>query len=138
MTVTMAMISSLQEGISLADFCLPESFFSLWVFLPVEAAEYLIDPPTSLRFSGWWYTRRGTGRRGSGPPHHVVVRPGQARASGWCGPLVAHLCLSSWLLSSSGKIWTSRYFPGIADLQKYGILIVLFLAEFWLRQLILQ
>jgi hypothetical protein len=29
MTVTMAMISSLQEGISLADFCLPESFFSL-------------------------------------------------------------------------------------------------------------
>jgi hypothetical protein len=29
MTVTMAMISSLQEGISPIDFCLPESSFSL-------------------------------------------------------------------------------------------------------------
>jgi hypothetical protein len=29
MTVTMVMISPLQEGIFLADFCLPESFFSL-------------------------------------------------------------------------------------------------------------
>jgi hypothetical protein len=29
MTVMMAMISPLREGISLADFCLPESFFSL-------------------------------------------------------------------------------------------------------------
>jgi hypothetical protein len=32
MTVTMAMISPLQEGISPADFCLPESFLSLCVF----------------------------------------------------------------------------------------------------------
>jgi hypothetical protein len=138
MTVMMAMISPLREGISLADFCLPESFFSLWVFHPAEAAEYLIDPPSSLRFSGRWYTLRGTGRRGPGLPHQVAVRPGQARASGWCGPLVAHLCLSSWLPPSSGKMGTSRYFLGIADLKKYGILIVLFPAEFWLRQLILQ
>jgi hypothetical protein len=29
MTVTMAMIFPLQEGISPVDFCLPESFFSL-------------------------------------------------------------------------------------------------------------
>jgi hypothetical protein len=28
MTVTMAMISPLREGISLVDFCLPESLFS--------------------------------------------------------------------------------------------------------------
>ena len=34
MTVTMATISPLREGISLADFCLPESFCSLWCFLP--------------------------------------------------------------------------------------------------------
>jgi hypothetical protein len=33
MTVTMAMISPLREGISLADFCLPESFLSV-CFLP--------------------------------------------------------------------------------------------------------
>jgi hypothetical protein len=32
MTVTMAMISPLREGISPADFCLPESFPSLCVF----------------------------------------------------------------------------------------------------------
>ncbi len=34
MTVTMAMISPLREGISPADFSLPESFFSLWCFSP--------------------------------------------------------------------------------------------------------
>jgi hypothetical protein len=32
MTVTMAMISPLREGISPADFCLPESSFSLSLF----------------------------------------------------------------------------------------------------------
>ena len=34
MTVTMATISPLREGISLADFSLTESFFSLWCFPP--------------------------------------------------------------------------------------------------------
>ena len=34
MTVTMAMIFPLPEGISPADFCLPESFFSLCGFPP--------------------------------------------------------------------------------------------------------
>jgi hypothetical protein len=34
MMMTMATISPLREGISPADFCLPESFFSLWCFLP--------------------------------------------------------------------------------------------------------
>jgi hypothetical protein len=54
MTVTMAMISPLREGISLADFCLPENFLSLslCVFHPTEVAEYFCDPPPSLRFSG--------------------------------------------------------------------------------------
>jgi hypothetical protein len=32
MAMTMAMISPLREGISPADFCLPESFLSLSVF----------------------------------------------------------------------------------------------------------
>jgi hypothetical protein len=40
MSVTMAMISPLREGISPADFCLPESFLSVCFFHPVEAAEY--------------------------------------------------------------------------------------------------
>jgi hypothetical protein len=52
MTVTMAMISPLREGISLVDFCLPESFFSLSVFCPAEAAEYFSDGSPSIRFSG--------------------------------------------------------------------------------------
>ena len=39
MTVTMAMISPLREGISPADFSLPESFSLSVVFRPVEAAE---------------------------------------------------------------------------------------------------
>ena len=34
MTVTMATISPLREGISPTDFSLPESFFSLWCFPP--------------------------------------------------------------------------------------------------------
>jgi hypothetical protein len=132
MTVTMVMISPLREGISSADFYLSESFFSLWVFCPAEAAEYFFDRSPSLRFSGRWYTQRGTGRGGPGPPHHVAAWPGLARAWGWCGPLVAHLSLSFWLPLSSDKIGTSGYFSGITDLQKYGILTVLFPAEFWL------
>jgi hypothetical protein len=52
MTVTMEMIFPLREGISPADFCLPESFFSLSVFRPAEAAEYFSDGSPSLRFSG--------------------------------------------------------------------------------------
>jgi hypothetical protein len=56
MMVMMAMISPLQEGISLADFCLPESFLSLCVLCPAEAAESICDPPPSLRFLGRRYT----------------------------------------------------------------------------------
>jgi hypothetical protein len=47
MTMTMATISPLREGISPADFCLPESFLSLCVFRPAEAAESISDPPGS-------------------------------------------------------------------------------------------
>jgi hypothetical protein len=52
MMVTMAMISPFREGISLADFCLLESFFFLTVFRPAEAAEYFSDGSPSLRFLG--------------------------------------------------------------------------------------
>jgi hypothetical protein len=47
MTMMMAMISPLREGISSADFCLPGSFLSLCVFRPAEAAESICDPPGS-------------------------------------------------------------------------------------------
>ena len=39
MTVLMETISPLSEGIYLEEICLPESSFSLSVFLPREAAE---------------------------------------------------------------------------------------------------
>jgi hypothetical protein len=52
MTVTMAIFSPLWKGISPADFCLSESFFSLYVYRPAEAAEYFFDGSSSLRFSG--------------------------------------------------------------------------------------
>jgi hypothetical protein len=52
MTMTMAMISPLREGISPTDFCLPESFLSLCVFCPAEAADSISDPPSVLGFWG--------------------------------------------------------------------------------------
>jgi hypothetical protein len=103
MMMTMATISPLQEGISPADFCLPESFLSLCVFRPAEAAESISDPPFVLGFRGRQYTREGDGRSGPGWPHHWVARA-LARATWWCGPPAAPLALSFWLLSSSGKI----------------------------------
>jgi hypothetical protein len=47
MAMTMAMISPIREGISLADFCMSESFLSLCVFCPAEVAESIYDPPSS-------------------------------------------------------------------------------------------
>jgi hypothetical protein len=46
-SMTMAMISPLREGISLADFCLPESFLSMCIFRTTQAAESICDPPGS-------------------------------------------------------------------------------------------
>jgi hypothetical protein len=45
MVMTMAMISPLREGISLADLCLLESFSLSGVFRPAEAAVYISEPP---------------------------------------------------------------------------------------------
>jgi hypothetical protein len=45
MVMTMATISPLREGISLTDFCLPESFSLSGVLRPVEAAVSISKPP---------------------------------------------------------------------------------------------
>jgi hypothetical protein len=50
MTVTMATISSLREGISPADFCLPESFLSLCVFAPQRRRSLSAILPYELGF----------------------------------------------------------------------------------------
>jgi hypothetical protein len=52
MAVMVATISPLREGISLVDFCLPESFLSLCVFRHAEVAESFCDPSPRLRFLG--------------------------------------------------------------------------------------
>jgi hypothetical protein len=59
MVMTMAMISPLREGISPADFCLPESF-SLSVFSAPQRWRCLsLIPPSQLRFSGTIIYARG-------------------------------------------------------------------------------
>jgi hypothetical protein len=45
MVMMMAMIFPLREGISPADFCLPESFSLSGVFRPAEAAVSISEPP---------------------------------------------------------------------------------------------
>jgi hypothetical protein len=53
MMVTMAMISPLWEGSSLADLCLPESFLSLYVFsAPQRQRSISAILLPSLRFLG--------------------------------------------------------------------------------------
>jgi hypothetical protein len=52
MAMTMAMISSLREGISSADSCLPESFSLSGVFRPAEAAVSISEPHLHLGFWG--------------------------------------------------------------------------------------
>ena len=70
MTVMMATISSLREGISVADFSLPESFSLSVVFRPAEAAENSLDGSAGLRILRGRNTSKGSTRGGPGPPHH--------------------------------------------------------------------
>jgi hypothetical protein len=52
MVMIMATISPLREGISLADFCLPESFSLSGVFRPAEADVSISEPSPDLGFQG--------------------------------------------------------------------------------------
>jgi hypothetical protein len=102
MVMMMATISPLREGISPADFCLPESFLSLCVFRPAEVAVSISDSPFDLGFRGRQYTLGGDGRSGPGWPHHSAARPG-------VGP--RHLvvwpprCSSRFLLLATFVFW---------------------------------
>jgi hypothetical protein len=79
MAMTMAMISPLREGISLADSCLSEIFSLSGVFRPVEAVVSISEPPF-LRFSGMMIHVKGRwqkwDRRAS--PHAGAARGGLA------------------------------------------------------------
>jgi hypothetical protein len=104
MAMMMAMISPLWEGISLADFCLPESFLSLCVFRPAEAAESISDPSWVLGFRGDDIREGALAEVGQGGHTTGWHGLGLAHTTWWCGPLVAHLALSFWLLPSSDEI----------------------------------
>jgi hypothetical protein len=52
MVMMMATISPLREGISLVDFCLPESFSLYGIFRPTKAAVSVSEPPLDLGFWG--------------------------------------------------------------------------------------
>jgi hypothetical protein len=104
MAMTMATISPLWEGISSGDFCLPESFLSLCVFRLAEVAKSISDPPWVLGFWGDDIHEGVLAEVGQGGHITGWCGLGLARATRWCGPLVAHLALSFWLLSSFGEI----------------------------------
>jgi hypothetical protein len=129
MTVTMAMISPLRKEISPTDFCLAESFLYLCVFRPQRRWSLSAIPLLVLGFRGDDIREGALTEVSQGGQTTRWRGLGLARTMGCCGPLVAHLTLSFWLHPSSGQIGTSGYFPRVADLQKYGVLTVLFPAE---------
>ena len=73
-TVTMATISPLREGISLAATQPAGELFSLCLLRLVEAAEMVSILLINLRFFGGRCTRRGTPSGQPGRPHHVLAR----------------------------------------------------------------
>ena len=75
MTVTMATISFLREGISQTDFSLPESFSLSVVFRPAEAAENSLDDSLCLRVPRGSNLSKGSAGGGPGPPHPIQARP---------------------------------------------------------------
>jgi hypothetical protein len=78
MVLTMATISPLREGISPADFCLPESF-SLSVFSAPQRRWCLsLSPPPCLRFSGTTIYARGRCQKWA-----RVASPQGGAARGW-------------------------------------------------------
>jgi hypothetical protein len=114
MVMMMAMISPLWKGISLADFCLPESFLSLYVFRPAEAAESISDPPSGLRFSGTTIYARGRWQKWA-----RVATPLGGAAKGWPTP-PGGVC--PWLLPSLSP---SSYFRLLMKYEFLGIFLEL-------------
>jgi hypothetical protein len=105
MVMMMATISPLREGISPADFCLPESFLSLRVFsAPQRRRSLSLIPPLVLGFRERRYAPGALAEVGQGGHTTGWHGQGLARATWWCGPLAAPLALSFWLLSSSDEI----------------------------------
>jgi len=129
MTMRMVMISPLREGISPADFSLPESFSLSVVSASWRRRNIFSRTPRVLGFLADEVREGGAPEVGQG--HHTWLGRGQGgpHAQGWCGPLLAHLSLPFWLSPSSDKIGTSVFLEIFLVLQKYSVLTVLFPAE---------
>jgi hypothetical protein len=113
MVMTMATISPLWEGISLVDFCLPESFLSLCVFCLAEAMESISDPPY-LRFSRMTIYARGHWQKWS-----RVATPLGGAARVWPVPPGG---VGPWLLPSLSP---SGYFRLLIKYEFLGIFLEL-------------
>jgi hypothetical protein len=91
---------------------------SFWFRIPVSdgggATELYLEKrrtPDIFRSEGIC-RRKGGSRRWLGQPHHPLAPSGLARATRWCGALLAPLRLVLWLRVSFGKIGFLQYFPG--------------------------
>jgi hypothetical protein len=106
----MAMISSksLSRQSARTEFFCSESWF-LVVAAQWNSIRKKRRTPDVFRSEDICRWKEGS-RRWLGWPHHPLARPGLARATRWCEPLVAPLRLIFWLRVSSGKIETLRYF----------------------------
>jgi hypothetical protein len=81
MVMTMAMISPFREGISLADFCLPESFSLSSVFRPTEVAVSISEPPLAHVFEDDEIREGVMAEVGQG-----ALTIGRCVARGWAAP----------------------------------------------------
>jgi hypothetical protein len=104
MTVTMAMISLLWEGIPLADLCLPESFLSLGVFSAPQRRRSIYAIPFPVL--GFWEEDICKGALAEvGQGDHTTWRGSQ----GWhVLPIFCCFCVSEKLHRKYSRNWTKR------------------------------
>ena len=126
--------SPLREGNSLADFSLPELFFSLSGFRLVEAAENSSSISPTFLGQREVIRRRGAGgatwaRGGSHPWPRVDPRQGAAPAPWSSSPCAL---LAPWLISQNIYL---RFFLEFLELPTSGILTGTFPADSGLRQM---
>jgi hypothetical protein len=107
----MAMISSKSPSRQGArtEFLVPNHSFWWWRHIGTLSGKTL-NPPDVFRSGAICRQKEGS-RQWPRRPHHPLARPGLARATRWCEPLVAPLHLIFCLRVSSHKIGTLRYFP---------------------------
>ena len=95
------------------DFLSPESPLQWWRRCGTFHGRRLFDLGFMHREAS--YRRRGKVGGRPGGPHHLVARPGLARATTWCGRPVAPLRLVFWLRVPLGEILTLAFVPSNSE-----------------------